>query len=261
MGLSSEIIGVPEDAPSAKNRYVYYPDHLVRLPTLDNGILKILYSLFTEPLLRSLPSSVVHEGSVPRRPDSLEDESLRSFFTRRFSRQVADNAVSAFVHGVYAGDIEKLSVKSIMPQLWYAEGKYGSIMRMLLNKGLANFGFPEDNFDTTFRKKMQTEIWKDDALRKLLKSSNVISLRRGLESLTTELRKKLIESGVTIREGFEITGLTGDKDSKTLHVLLLAINFLQVLVLIINFLDKYIFANKYFPKLSRCIYNSSKTSL
>ena len=221
LGLSSEIIGVPEDAPAAKNRYVFYPDHLVRLPTIGNGILKIIHSLLTEPLLRGLPSSIVREGTVPRRPDSLEDESLSSFFARRFSRQVADNIVSAFVHGVYAGDIEKLSVKSIMPQLWHAEGKHGSMVRMLLDKGLSNFGFPEDSFDATFRKKMQAKIWRNDALRKLLKSSNVISLRRGLESIITELRKHLTANGVIIREGVKVTGLTGDKESKTVQVLLL----------------------------------------
>lgn len=221
LGLSSEIIGVSKDAPAAKNRYVYYPDHLVRLPTLDNGILKTLYSLLTEPLLQGLPSSIVREGAVPRRPDSLEDESLGSFFVRRFSRQVADNIVSAFVHGVYAGDIEKLSVKSIMPQLWHAEGKHGSMVRMLLDKGLANFRFPENSFDTSFRKEMQAKIWKDDDLRTLIKSSNIISLRRGLESVITELRKRLIAVGVIIREGVRVTGLSGDKNSETLHVTLI----------------------------------------
>lgn len=190
----------------------------MKLPTLDAGGWKVLYSLLTEPLFQGFLSSVGREITVPKRPDSLKDESIRSFFSRRLSSKVADNNISAFVHGVYAGDTEKLSVKSIMPQLWYAEEKYGSIMRAVMNTGSTNFGLSENIADMKFRAQMQAKVWKDDSLKKLIESSNVISLRRGLESLVTELRKKLIEKGVDVKERVKVTGLDNDLASKNLQV-------------------------------------------
>ena len=190
----------------------------MKLPTLDAGGWKVLYSLLTEPLFQGFLSSVGREITVPKRPDSLKDESIRSFFSRRLSSKVADNNISAFVHGVYAGDTEKLSVKSIMPQLWYAEEKYGSIMRAVMNTGSTNFGLSENIADMKFRAQMQAKVWKDDSLKKLIESSNVISLRRGLESLVTELRKKLIEKGVDVKERVKVTGLDNDLTSKNLQV-------------------------------------------
>jgi len=41
-----------------------------------------------------------------------QDESLHSFFTRRFGFFVADKVITAMVSGVWAGDARKLSVKS-----------------------------------------------------------------------------------------------------------------------------------------------------
>ena len=219
--MISEVIGVPNQSPAAKNRYIYYPDHLVRLPTLDTGKLEILYTVLTEPLYQGLPLSAAREIAVPKRPDSLEDESIRSFFSRRFSPEVADNNVSAFVHGVYAGDTEKLSIKSIMPQLWHAEGKYGSIVKMVIDDGLTGFSLPETSGDTDFKTQMQDKVWKDDSLRRFIESSNIISLRRGLESLVIELRKRLIEKDVTIKEGVKVTGIDGNFYSENVQVCLL----------------------------------------
>lgn len=41
-----------------------------------------------------------------------QDESLHSFFTRRFGYFVADKVITAMVSGIWAGDARKLSVKS-----------------------------------------------------------------------------------------------------------------------------------------------------
>lgn len=57
----------------------------------------------------------------------MKDESVGSFFSRRFGSVLADNLVSAFVHGIYAGDINQLSVRSIFPKLWFLEGIYQSV--------------------------------------------------------------------------------------------------------------------------------------
>lgn len=70
------------------------------------------------------------EPRQPSRPDDLVDESVGSFLSRRLgSPFVADNIVSAVFHGVYAGDIYQLSVRSLLPVVWQLEGRYGTLFK------------------------------------------------------------------------------------------------------------------------------------
>lgn len=61
-----------------------------------------------------------------------DDESVDSFMTRRFGAPLAQNVLSAVLHGIYAGDSRTLSVRSVMPFLWDAERTHGSVLRALL---------------------------------------------------------------------------------------------------------------------------------
>ena len=36
--------------------------------------------------------------------------------------------ISAMIHGIYAGDSRKLSVRAVFPQLWEAEREFGSVI-------------------------------------------------------------------------------------------------------------------------------------
>jgi oxygen-dependent protoporphyrinogen oxidase len=74
--------------------------------------------------------------SVP--PDS--DESVASFVRRKFSAQLLDRLVGPFVSGIYAGDPERLSVRSAFPQLYEAEKATGSVIRGMLRLAKAKKG-------------------------------------------------------------------------------------------------------------------------
>lgn len=125
---------------AALNRYIYYPDHIVRLPTptpelgfLQN-ISNMIGSLFQEPLLKPLLPALLFEHTKPARmsDDWQRDESISSFISRRFNPQVADNLVSAMMHGIYAGDIDKLSAQTLLGPLRNMEDTgilYGMIMK------------------------------------------------------------------------------------------------------------------------------------
>jgi oxygen-dependent protoporphyrinogen oxidase len=58
-----------------------------------------------------------------------EDESIADFVRRKFSAQMLDRLVGPFVSGVYAGDPEKLSLRSAFPTLYEAEKSKGSVIR------------------------------------------------------------------------------------------------------------------------------------
>ena len=77
---------------------------------------------------------LLKEPFVAPRPASLEDESVHSFFARRFGEEAALYGAGPMVSGVYAGDPRSLSMRSAFPRLWEAEGAAGSVVRGLLRK-------------------------------------------------------------------------------------------------------------------------------
>lgn len=62
------------------------------------------------------------------------DESVAAFVRRKFSDQLLERLVGPFVSGVYAGDPEKLSIRSAFPQLYEAEKAAGSIVRGMIKR-------------------------------------------------------------------------------------------------------------------------------
>ena len=62
------------------------------------------------------------------------DESIGDFVRRKFSAQMLDRLVGPFVSGVYAGDAEKLSLRSAFPTLYDAEKHRGSVIRGMISK-------------------------------------------------------------------------------------------------------------------------------
>jgi oxygen-dependent protoporphyrinogen oxidase len=85
--------------------------------------------------------------SIP--PDA--DESVASFIRRKFSAQLLDRLVAPFVSGVYAGDPERLSIRSAFPQLHEAEKAAGSIVRGMMRPAKAKKGPRERPTLNTFR--------------------------------------------------------------------------------------------------------------
>lgn len=68
------------------------------------------------------------EPLVPARR-STEDESIGTFFRRRFGAATVDLVAQPLLGGIHAGDIDTLSMQSLFPRLVAAERAHGSIMR------------------------------------------------------------------------------------------------------------------------------------
>ncbi|WP_252314300.1 protoporphyrinogen oxidase [Sinobaca sp. H24] len=60
-----------------------------------------------------------------------EDQSLGGFFRRRLGSEAVDYLIDPLLSGVYAGDIDKLSLHATYPQFFEAEQKHQSLMRGL----------------------------------------------------------------------------------------------------------------------------------
>ncbi|MGA0163241.1 MAG: protoporphyrinogen oxidase [Bdellovibrionota bacterium] len=70
------------------------------------------------------------------RGDNLEsaDPSILEFFSARFHQDVADYLVDPFIGGIFAGDISKLSFKSVFPELFSGFKNKKSLIRAALSK-------------------------------------------------------------------------------------------------------------------------------
>jgi protoporphyrinogen/coproporphyrinogen III oxidase len=127
LGLEDKIILTPEDSVAYRNRYIYYPNHLVRLPVPPTSIWDLFKTLATEPLFKGIPVGAIRELLRPKGQWKI-DESIGSFFSRRFGPELVNNILSAVCHGIYAGDVWKLSAKSLFPFAWHGEEKYGGVL-------------------------------------------------------------------------------------------------------------------------------------
>jgi protoporphyrinogen/coproporphyrinogen III oxidase len=124
LGISDQVVQAPPRAP----RYVLIDGELRPVP------LSPLAFFMSSLINGSTKWALVHDilgKSIP--PDG--DESVAAFVRRKFSAQLLDRLVGPFVSGIYAGDPERLSVRSAFPQLYEAEKTAGSIIRGMI--GLA----------------------------------------------------------------------------------------------------------------------------
>ena len=62
------------------------------------------------------------------RGESLEDESITDFFSRRFGNEFMENIVEPLLAATFAGDIDHLSMQSMFPRFYALEQKHRSLI-------------------------------------------------------------------------------------------------------------------------------------
>jgi oxygen-dependent protoporphyrinogen oxidase len=114
------------------------------------------------------------------------DQSLGKFFRRRLGNEVVENLIEPLLAGIYAGDIDNLSLMSLFPNFYQMEQDYRSLVLGL--------------------KKTMPEPPKT-AKKPGTKKGMFISLSTGLEEIVVQLEKRL--------EGSIMKGTAVDKVKKT----------------------------------------------
>ncbi|MCX7874723.1 MAG: protoporphyrinogen oxidase [Melioribacteraceae bacterium] len=122
IGFSNEMIYAND---SANKRYILRNNKLHALPTSPIDFIKTkLFStkaklrLFAEPFIGKS-----NDGYY---------QSIAEFVKRRLGKEFLDYAIDPFVSGVFAGDPNKLSVKSAFPKLYRLEEVYGGLIKGLI---------------------------------------------------------------------------------------------------------------------------------
>ncbi|GAK68420.1 DUF185-domain-containing protein [Moesziomyces antarcticus] len=234
LGLLERLLRVPKTAPSAQNRYLYFPDRLAKLPS---SIPSLLSALFKLPFLRAIVPSIMREPRVPSRflrPRSesqaekkrlqqrelLDDESVDSFVSRRFGKGVAENLVSAVIHGIYAGDTRKLSVRAVMPFLWEAERVHGSVLRSMLpaKRNKRHRPLPEPEAAAKAAKEDRLKHVEQQLGKQLVdsfKGISVYSFPEGVQEIVAALEQRLAAlPNVQLRTNESVRAISIDESGK-----------------------------------------------
>ncbi|KAF1979562.1 Protoporphyrinogen oxidase [Bimuria novae-zelandiae CBS 107.79] len=199
LGLTDNVIFTKKNAPGAKNRYIYYPDRPQRLPAAgDDFSFWHLVELWSSGLLAGIPN-VLLEPTRACRPSTLRDESIGSFIERRFDKRLANNLASAVMHGIYAGDVWKLSARTLISQAWQIEGFGGNIYRGL-SKLLENPSSPVRQalfhpHDLAMYKAIEREVDLDETFAEHLAGSAMFTFENGMAELISTLKSKLENHG------------------------------------------------------------------
>jgi oxygen-dependent protoporphyrinogen oxidase len=207
--IDDQLVQAPPKAP----RFVFVKNELRTVPLSPPAfIASSLFGAGTKwRVLRDfLGHSAPPEGA----------ESVASFIRRKFTPELLEKLVGPFVSGIYAGDPEKLGLRSAFPQLYEAEKFTGSVIRGLLRAG-KNRGANEKPTLQSFRNGNQTFT---DALGANLGSN----LRCGVEARSVRLASSSLTAST-----FEVTILANEQqETITTEQLIIATPALQAVALL-----------------------------
>lgn len=178
-----------------------------------------LRTVLTEPIFRGTLWNILAEASVATRSEDLKDESVGSFISRRYGKAIADNFLSALFHGIYAGDIYKLSARTLFPKLWYLETRDPDGNGV--NTEIMELQFKQQSLHSWESLKAAARARVDDAALddkdgfqafvKEMSHCSVYSFTRGIGQLTHALTDALLENqNVTIETGAEVSEISFD---------------------------------------------------
>jgi len=122
IGIADEMIYANE---SSNKRYILKHDELHPLPTSPRAFLK------TKLFSTKAKFRVIAEPFIGKSNDGYY-QSIAQFVKRRLGQEFLDYAIDPFVSGVFAGDPEKLSVKSAFPKLYRLEEIYGGLVKGMI---------------------------------------------------------------------------------------------------------------------------------
>ena len=183
LGLTDQLINTNE---TGKKAFVLHGGRLHELP---EGLITFVPKQLG-PFLRSGLLSwtgLARMGldiMIPRGPVG-GDESLASFFRRRFGAQAFERVLEPLMAGIYAGDAEQMSLKATFPRFLELEQTHGSIIRGMM--AAKKYALPVAAPGT--------------------KRTMFVSLKNGLSDLVTALVARLSRQGVDLRLGCSVNAL------------------------------------------------------
>lgn len=210
---NSDQIEVMRSNSIANRKYILgFNDELVEVPS----DIKTGFKFMTNELTDGFFKGIVTEPFSKSRLANDKDESIASFFQRKFrSSKITDNVMSAVLHGIYAGDVRKLSVRALLPKLVELEETHGSIMKGVFDK-MFNKDKKLEPVPNATLNEYETLISPDANLQKLktkLKPFPMLRLDKGLQQLPLIIASSLSKNPqVSIKYDSKIAAIDLSKD-------------------------------------------------
>ncbi|KAF7588741.1 oxygen-dependent protoporphyrinogen oxidase [Aspergillus hancockii] len=228
LGLHDDVLLTSKSSPAARNRFIYYPDHLVRMPAPDpeagwiENITNPLFAILREPVFEGFLAAALLEPTraPPEHKSFNSDESIADFVSRRLSSDVANNLVSALYHGIYAGDISRLSAQTIMGTFRDLENDDRRVIGGYVNSLMSDVKhmFMDDllALESVAHEKSGS-YWQ--SLRTLVNKTSVLTLKQGLGQLSDALIAALRKSGkVDVLANTEVNSISQNPDTDDLVI-------------------------------------------
>ncbi len=186
LGLSDQLI---QTNPTEKTIYTLTRGALTPLPTGASLLVPDRLSPFLMSPIISMAGKLRMglDLFIPRSTQDAGDESIASFVRRRLGEEAVHQIAEPILAGIYAGDVEQLSIMATFPHLRALERTHGSLI----------WGIWMQRWDAA-RQKMPQREW-----------TLFVKPREGLSSMVSELTRRL--DGVTLRAATEVKAVAPDR--------------------------------------------------
>jgi oxygen-dependent protoporphyrinogen oxidase len=192
LGIADELVGRDE----AYNRtYVLRHGRLHPLPEGLTGMIPSNLEALSHSTLLSEAAKerIGQEPELPPEPEN-GDESVAAFISRRLGQEALANLVEPLMAGIYAGQVDQLSLAATFPQLRQLELRYGSLLNGLSYQPPATNPYPPF---VSFPNGMQTLV------ERLVQRLEGVNIWR--ETAVTGI-KKTVSGGCCIRYRLSLIG-------------------------------------------------------
>ena len=128
LGLGSDLIS---PNPEGRRVLLAHQGKLVEMPAgMALAIPTRVGPMVKTPLLSWFGKlRVLGDLGVPKPSSGVQDEAVGSFLKRHFCDEATDRIAGPLLGGIFAGDIDELSILSTFPQLVDLERRHGSLIR------------------------------------------------------------------------------------------------------------------------------------
>jgi oxygen-dependent protoporphyrinogen oxidase len=153
LGLESQLI-TSNDA--TRKTYIFIDDVLQPMPDrmrmmVPEDLATLEGSTLFSATARAAYANELQRADELRVSSPNEDESVASFVRRHFGNEVLEKIGAPLLSGVFGGDVEKLSVRAVMPTFVAMEREHGSLIAAVQAKAKSRGDKPAQAIFTSLR--------------------------------------------------------------------------------------------------------------
>lgn len=215
LGCKQDIMCIDSKSSANRKFLLDKSQNLLQVPpTTPASFLKFL----TNPLSSGLFMGICKEPFAPQKSISAGDESVYDFLKRRFgTASIADNLLSAVFHGIYAGNVQKLSANYTLKSLVNMEKEHGSIVKAMFSKmqNSKETAQNETKLNGVLQKYGSSTSSNINQLQKLLKLYPMLGFENGLSTVPDAIETHLAaQENVSIQYGSNLESVEASPSSK-----------------------------------------------